>query len=68
MVILKADKVNAIVILNENDFIWRLNRILDETSKFKRLHLEERRALNHITHMEQLIIDLLMNLEIKMKF
>ena len=37
----KADKGNTIVILDKNDNILKLNQILDDTSKFKRLHLEE---------------------------
>ena len=41
----KADKDNTIVILNKNDFISRLNQILDYISKFKRLHIQEGKAL-----------------------
>ena len=41
MVIQKADKGNTIVILNKNDYISRLNRILDGISKLKRFHVEE---------------------------
>ena len=35
LVIQKADKGNGIVILDKNDYILRLTRILDITSKFK---------------------------------
>ena len=35
LVIQKADKVNAIVILNKNDYVSTFTRILDGTSKFK---------------------------------
>ena len=35
------------------------NRILDDTSKFKRLHVEEKKVFNHIIHMKQCISDLL---------
>ena len=62
MVIRKADNDNTIVILNKNDYISRLNRILDETSKFKRFHLEKDKVLSHIIYMEQRIIDLLKSL------
>ena len=41
MVIQKADKGNTIVILNKNNYISRLNRILDDISKLKRFHVEE---------------------------
>ena len=47
------------MILNKNDHISRLNLILDDTSKFKRLHPEEGKVLNHIIHMQQRITDLL---------
>ena len=61
LVIQKADKGNT-MILNQSYCISRLNRILDETSKFKRLHLEEDKVLTHIIYMEQRIIDLLKSL------
>ena len=63
LVMQKADKGNTIVILNKNDYISRHNQILDDTSKFKRLNLEEGKVLNHIIHMEQHIIDLLKSLK-----
>ena len=44
-------------------YISRLNRILDDASKFKILHLEEDKVLNHIIHIEQRIIDLLISLK-----
>ena len=58
MVNQKADKGNTIVILNKTDYIWRLNRILDDTSKLARLHVDKSKVLNHIIHIEQCIIDL----------
>ena len=63
MVIQKTDKGNTIVILSKNDYISRLNRVLDDASKFKRFQVEEGQALNHIIHMEGRIIDLLTSLE-----
>ena len=61
MVVQKADKGYTIAILNERCFMSRLNRILDDISKFKGLHLEEDKVLNHIIHLEQCINDLLKN-------
>ena len=61
MVVQKVDKGYTIAILNKRCFISRLNRILDDTSKFKGLHLEEDKVLNHIIHWEQCINDLLKN-------
>ena len=63
MVIQKADKGKTIMILIKNDYISRLNRILDDSSKFTRLHLEEGKVLNHIFHTEQRTIDLLKSLK-----
>ena len=62
MVIQKADKSNIIVILNKNDYISKLNQILDDTSKFKRTHVKEGKALNCIFLMEENIIGLLKSL------
>ena len=63
MIIQKADKGKTIIILIKNDYISRLNRILDDSSKFTRLHLEEGKVLNHIFHTEQRTIDLLKSLK-----
>ena len=63
MIIQKADKGSTIVILSKNDYIWRVNQVLDDTSKFKRFQVQEGQALNHIIHMEERIIDLLTSLE-----
>ena len=44
-------------------YISRLNRILDDASNFKILHLEEDKVLNHTIHIEKRIIDLLISLK-----
>ena len=41
LVIQKADKGNNIVILNRSDYISKLSKILEDTSKFKRVNIEE---------------------------
>ena len=48
----KAGKGNSIVILNRNDYISKLNKILDVTSKFKRVNIEDVKALNHLINIE----------------
>ena len=58
LAIQKVDKANSVVFLNKNDYISRLNQILDGTSKFKRLRVEEGKALSHTIYMEESIIDL----------
>ena len=55
-VIQKAEKGNNIVILNRTDYISKLSKILEDTSKFKSVNIEERKALNQLNHMEERII------------
>ena len=63
LVIQKGDKSNNIFILNRSDYISRLNKILKNTSKFKRMNIEEKEVLNHLIHMEERIVRLLKSLE-----
>ena len=56
LVIQKPYKGNNIVILNRSDYISKLSKILEDTSKFKRVHIEEEKALNHLIQMEERII------------
>ena len=62
-IIQKADKGNTVVIQNKSGYIWRLNPLLDDTSKLKSLYLEQDKVLNNIIYMEQRIIDLLKKLK-----
>ena len=63
IVIQKADKGNSIVILNRNDYVSKLNKMLEDTSKFKSVNIEEGKSVNHLIHMEERIIRLLKSLE-----
>ena len=63
LVIQKADKDNNIIVLNRSDYISKLSKILEDTSKFKRVNIEEGKALNHLIHMEERIIRLFKSLE-----
>ena len=63
IVIQKADKDNNIVILNSSDYISKLSKILEDTSKFERVSIEEGKALNHLIHMKERIIRLLKSLK-----
>ena len=63
IVIQKTDKGNNVIILNRSDYISKLSKILEDTSKFKRMNVKERKALNHLIHMEERIIRLLKSLE-----
>ena len=65
LVIQKADKGNTVVILNKNDYISRVNVILNDSSKFQKLSIDQNKVLNHIVHMEIRIIDVLKKLQKK---
>ena len=45
------------------DYISKLSKILEDTSKFRIVNIEEGKALNHLIHMEERIIRLLKSLE-----
>ena len=63
IIIQKVDKGNNIVILKGSDYISKLSKILEGTSKFKRVNIEEGKALNHLIYMESGIICFLKGLE-----
>ena len=65
LVIQKGDKGNTVVIFNKNDYISRMNVILNDSSKFQKLSIDQNKVLNHIVHMENRIIDVLKNLKKK---
>ena len=46
-----------------SDYISKLSKILEDTSKFNRVNVEEGKALNGVIHMEERIIRLLKSLE-----
>ena len=47
LIIQKEDNGNDIVILNRSDYISKLSKILEDTSKFKRVNIEEGKVLDH---------------------
>ena len=56
-IIQKADKGNTVVILNKSDSIYKINVVLNDSSKFQKLSVDQSKVLNHIVHMENRIID-----------
>ena len=62
-IIHKVCNDNNIVILKRSDYISKLSKILEDTSKFTRVNIEERKALNHLIHMEEQIMRLLKSLK-----
>ena len=53
----------TVIILNRSDYISNLNKILEDTSKFKRVNVEEGKAFSYLIHTEERIIRLLKSLE-----
>ena len=56
LAIQNGDKDINTVILNRRDYISKLSKVLKNTSKFKRVNIEERNALNHLIYMKEQII------------
>ena len=52
LVIQRVSKGNNIVTLNRSDYISKLSKIIEDTSKFKGVNIEEGKALNHLIHTE----------------
>ena len=63
IVIQKVDKGNNVVILNRSDYISKLSKILENTSKFKRLNVKQAEDSNHLIYMAKRMISLLKSLE-----
>ena len=64
----KAEKANNIVSFNRSDYISKGSKILEDTSQFRRVNIKERKALNHLVHVEERIIRFLKSLEKRAKF
>ena len=46
LIIQKADKGNTVVLLNRKDYNSKAKLILDDTSKFKKIEIDESKVLN----------------------
>ena len=53
----------CLIFISIYGYFSKLSKILEDTSKFKRVNIEEGKTLNHLTHMEERIIRLLKSLE-----
>ena len=53
LVIQKAGKGNNTIVLNRSDYVSKLSKIFEDTSKFKRVNIGEGKALNHLIHMKE---------------
>ena len=51
MTIQKADEGNTVVLLDRKDYILKMKFILANTSKFKKIQINDGKVLNHLVHM-----------------
>ena len=52
LIIQKSDKGNSVVLLNRNDYIKRLNEMLSDSSKFKKLNVKSGKEINFLLQQE----------------
>ena len=65
MIIQKPHKGNTVILLNRKDCISKVKLILADSSKFAKIEIEDSKALNHLIHMENKIVELLKKLKEK---
>ena len=59
LIIQKLDKGNSVVLLNRNDYIKRLNEILSDSSKFKKLNIKPGKQINFLLQQEDRLTNFL---------
>ena len=59
----KANKGNTAVLLNRKDYISTMKLILADTSKFKKIQIDDSNVLSHLIHMENKAVELLKELK-----
>ena len=52
LIVQKSDKGNSVVLLNRNDYIKRLNEMLSDSSKFKKLNIKPGKEINFLLQQE----------------
>ena len=57
--VLKWLKTMTFLVLNKNDYSSEMKVILNDSSNFQRLSIDQNKVLNHIVHLEDKIIDAL---------
>ena len=67
LVIQKAEKSNAIVILDKDSYLKSIEILLKDSSKFKKILVTLDKDLNHVINSEKRVTDLLKNLKNKKK-
>ena len=59
LIIQKSDKGNSVVLLNRNDYIKRLNEMLSDSSKFKKLNVKPGKEINFLLQQEDRLTNFL---------
>ena len=59
----EGDKDNTVVILNRKDYVCKMKNILNDSSKFYKVHIGHDKILNYLIHMEERVTDVLKNLK-----
>ena len=63
LIIQKAEKGNAVVLLNRKNYISRTKLILVDTSKFKKIQIDDSKVIIHLVYMKNEIVQLLKRLK-----
>ena len=59
LIIQKSGKGNSVVLLNRNDYIKRMNEMLSDSSKFKKLDIKPGKAINSLLQQEDRLTNFL---------
>ena len=59
LIVQKSDKGNSVVLLNRNDYIKRLNEMLSDSSKFKKLNIKLGKEINFLLQQEDRLTNFL---------
>ena len=55
------------ILLNRKDYISTMKLILADSSKFKKIQIDDSNVLNHLIHMENKVVELLKELKKRSK-
>ena len=63
LIIQKSDKGNSVVLLDRNDYIERMNEMLSDSSKFKKLDIKPGKEINSLLQQEDRLNNFLERVE-----
>ena len=68
MIIQKADEGNTAILLGRKDYISKMKLILANTSKFKKIQIDDSKVLNHLIQWKTKLLNFSKNLKKNKKF